>query len=280
MESAIIFHREPVDNWPVHENFFAGISFPMYKNIKVMKRIVTFLLLSITFLNVSAQRKGLYAGAGLDVNNTWITYQNSYGGENYNYLADIGTAEHLDVGYNFNDKIGFQAGVGYMRMGQKYDNSHHNGLKKEVLLHYVTVPIQLKYVNGNEFLQFYVMGGPQFMFMTDASLMGAYTDVYGVRLPGDLNHPMNRFEHTDIGITWSLGSDIEITNAFYINVGMTFYYGLMDINARSGSGPGTFNGNTWRWPDLQGTGVYDPSHLASAGFTIGAHYFFTHNSQY
>lgn len=214
----------------------------------------------------------------MDFNFIWITVQNSYGGENYNSVLDMGTAQHFDIGYDITSKMGFQTGIVATKMGQKYDNSHHNGLTKEVALNYIGIPVQYKFISGSPTTRFYLLVGPQFMFLQKATLSGSYTDVYGVPLAGDIASPKNRFEQMDIGIAWSLGTDILIVKSLYLNAGISFYYGLKDVNARSGTGAGSFHNNTWRWPDLQGTGVYDPSHIASTGLTLGLHYYFSHKA--
>src|ERR1043166_4229071 len=173
-----------------------------FAQFSIMKKNLILLLFFVPFYCISFAQKGFYAGAGADVNLIWITIQNSYGGENYNDALDMGMAEHLDLGYEFPNKMGVQTGVVFTRMGQKYENSHHNGLTKEVTLNYIGIPIQLKYINGGPKMRFFILAGPQFMFLQNAKLAGAYTDVNGKVLAGDIANPEERFEKMDVGLAW------------------------------------------------------------------------------
>jgi hypothetical protein len=69
----------------------------------------------------------------------------------------------------------------------------------------------------------------------------------------------DRFTSYDIFARLDLGVDITIVKNLFINTGLSFAYGLTDINAKD-----------WRMNNSAGN--YNPSHNAAVGFNVGINY--------
>lgn len=257
-----------------------------------MKYILTAVLLAGFVFNGQAQR-GPHIGAHGLLNASFILNQNSYGLEEYDYQQTFGAGAGLVLGYNVTDHIGFQTELNLVKLGQNYQRSKTPVDYRKYSLNYVAFPVLFKYTSGEGMVRFYGQIGPQFMFLTDASVK--YLDsaenvqaVYNAPAPaggfkpvatvsGALAKP--RFNKSNVGLNFGLGANIHVLPSFYVNAGLSFYYGFSDINSDAATtdplayyAGGTGNG-TWQWPDLS-LGKYEPSRNAYGGLDIGVHYIF------
>lgn len=257
-----------------------------------MKYIFTVVLLAGLVFNGHAQR-GFHVGAHGLINASFILNQNAYGLEEYDYQQTFGPGGGLVLGYNFTDHVGVQTELNLLNLGQNYQRSQNPVDYRRYSLSYVAIPVLLKYTSGEGMVRFYGQIGPQFMFLTDASIeyLDAAENVQTVynaprhggglkevtSVSGALAKP--RFNSSNTGLNFGLGANIHVLPSLYVNAGLSFYYGFSDINSDAATTDplayypgGTANG-TWQWPDLS-LGKYEPSRNAYGGFDIGVHYIF------
>lgn len=235
-----------------------------------MKKFLYLFLLSIVCSTPGFSQQGFHVGLGGNFNTVWIVNQNAYGLKEYDYQLDLGGGGGIVLGYNISDHFGFQAEIKSSKQGQKYVEHNNSSLTRDVKLNYVAIPVLLKVIGGSSNVRFYSNAGIQYNILTDATLEGYYY------LPQPMNIPASeRFNSTDLGVNFGLGGDVFFTDNLYMNVGMSFYYSLTDINAKSGTGIFAYQGKTWQWPDNHGAGVYKASRNGTGGFSLGLHYLFS-----
>jgi hypothetical protein len=200
-------------------------------------------------------QQGFHVGLVGNLNTVWIINQDAYGLKEYDYKLDIGGGGGLQVGYNITDHIGFLAEIKSSQEGQKYDDHDNPSVTRESRLDYLAVPILFKFIGGapSSGVKFYADGGVQLNFLTSATLIGYYGGNDATTAAKD------RYNSSDAGINFGLGTDISLTKFLYLNAGMSFYYSFNDINAPS-----------WRIPDSKG--VYGASRNGTGGITVGIHY--------
>jgi hypothetical protein len=117
--------------------------------------------------------------------------------------------------------------------------------------------------------KFYVMAGPQFNILLSAKQEylkqeDIWDDEY---TPGGWTQPIkigestitDRYNMLDIMGRIDFGVDIQIIPNLFLNAGLTFAYGFMEINAPD-------------WQIKNSDGNYDPSHNAYGGMTVGINY--------
>jgi len=231
--------------------------------------IFTFLLL-ITMAPAIAQ-KHFYVGVAGLLSTTWVTNQDIYGQAPLDYSFTTGYGGNLSIGYDFSNTIGLKTELGFGTLGQKYTKKiNDTSIRRQVKLNYLHVPLLLKVRAGGETAQFYLLIGPEFSFLMSANQ--TYTKG-GVPAPPFYNDEINdtidvsksdikeRFASMDIFARLDLGADVYLIKNLFLNIGLTFDYGLMDIN-----------GSAWRVKDNDGN--YNPSHNVYGGLNLGINYRF------
>ena len=123
---------------------------------------------------------------------------------------------------------------------QSWDGNTFTIVERDINLKYLNIPVFFKYMFGTQSTQFRVLVGPQFGILIDAEQEylrdGKRVKTYITDNEGndfDVTDPNinDRIEPLDIGIVLDVGADISLSDKFYINAGLRFNYGFMDINA-------------------------------------------------
>lgn len=220
-----------------------------------MKRTLLASLASLAALVATAQ-KGPHIGAHALFNSVWIIHQESYGAEEYDYTLKTAPGFGLVAGYNFTTHLGLQAQLDFIKAGQNYKSSKGTGFVRKYDLSYTAVPILLKYTSGEGMVRFYGQIGPQFEFLSKATITAAdSTGANSITIDAK-----NRFSSSDVGVNFGLGANIYIVPALYINAGLAFYYGFNDINTAAFRIPRPSNHQ------------YTASHNGLGGVDVGLHY--------
>lgn len=240
-----------------------------------MKKIYSLIFLALFLASgpVVAQKQ-LYFGLQGTVMSTLITNQNNYGlPDKYpdmDYKVTFGGAGNVNIGFDFNKHIGLLLQVGYGKLGQRFtDLINDTTITRNIKLNYLQIPLLFKYRSTGEVARFYVMAGPQFDFLLSAKQTyykndASFNDeVFNPKLKRFVKISeetiTDRFSSYDIFARLDLGVDISIVKNLFINAGLSFAYGLTDINAKD-----------WRLPDSKGN--YNASHNVAVGFNIGINY--------
>ena len=126
-----------------------------------------------------------------------------------------------------------------------------------------------KYKTNGEVAKFYVMAGPQFNFLLSANQTYYKNDI---KIEDQYQNPITSewvklgeedltsyYTSYDIFARADFGVDIQILDNLFINTGLSFAYGLTDINA-----------DEWRIDNSSGD--YNPSHNIAVGFNVGINY--------
>jgi hypothetical protein len=228
-------------------------------------------LILISGFHALAQ-KGLYIGIAGSANSVWITNQNNYGLPEMDYTTTFGLGGNINIGYDFNNHIGLKLEFGVNRIGEKYKDTKGSDIySREVKLNYFNLPILFRYRTGGEIIKFYVAAGPQFNFLRSANqtyilngknFADTLTSISGKKFNAGLEDIKDRYNSMDVVARMDLGMNITLVKHLIIDLGLTFGYGLMDINA-SDYHIGDFS-----------SGVYHPSHSVFGGLTLGAGWHF------
>lgn len=234
-----------------------------------MKKIIFLLSLISTTLLADAQM-GLHIGAQINGGSAGILNQNVYGGYDgytgsteleYHFTPSFGGG--LVGGYNFTDNIGAQIEFNYTSMGEFYEDKYQT-MTRDVALKYLQIPVMAKFILGDGSAKFYTMTGPQFGLLSSANIIFNYAD-------GTIDTTIDakaRFSKNDLQWVLKLGTDVNFTDAIYLNAGMGLGISLSDINdATDPNGP---MNPGWHVPNS--AGIYDPSRNAQLYFTVGLHY--------
>jgi hypothetical protein len=241
-----------------------------------MKKIYSLLLLAL-FLGAgqAIAQKQLYFGAQGTGLSTWMTNPQNYGRPDMDYVATFGGAGNVNIGFDFNKHIGLLLQVGYAKLGQKFKdtqvvNDTTYSYARNIKLNYLQIPLMFKFRSGGETARFYLMAGPQFDF-----LLSANQTYYKNDLPFDeqFHNPntnewvkigeetiTDRFMSFDIFARLDLGVDITVAKNLFINTGLSFAYGLTDINSTDYRNIVDSDGN------------YNPCHNVAVGFNVGINY--------
>lgn len=213
-----------------------------------MKKLMLFFI-SLVFLSVAtnAQKgKEIILGVGGAVTNTWIVNQNFYGEPEVDYAPKVGYAASLNLGYNFTGNIAMLTELQYSHQGQKYEGEQHwsgndfEDVTRDIKLYYLNIPVFFKYAFGKDLTKFRFMIGPQFGILMNAEQEYLRDGIKQPTTAYDLNNNpfittetviKDRYENLDIGVAIDIGTDITLSDLFYINAGIRFNYGLKDINA-------------------------------------------------
>jgi hypothetical protein len=239
-----------------------------------MRKLFSILCFVIILAAVPAvAQKQLYFGLQGSAMNTWITNQNNYDSlrADMTYAATFGGGGNVNIGFDFNKHIGLLLQAGYAKLGQKSKQSiGDTNYTRNIKLHYLQIPLMFKYRSGGEVAQFYLMVGPQFDFLlsaeqeyykNDASFNDEWTTNPKTHKPiyiGESNIT-ERYTTYDIFARLDLGVDIKLVKFLFLNTGLTFAYGLTDINASD-------------FQIVNKTGDYNPSHNIAIGFNVGINY--------
>jgi hypothetical protein len=242
------------------------------KEIPMKKTLSALILALILISGPLMSQKHFYFGVGGGGLNTWITNQNNYGLPfDMDTKITFGGAFNANIGFDFNDNIGLKLEIGYAMLGQKYSDTHKDTVyTRDINLNYLTIPLMFKYRSGGKVAKFYVMAGPEFLFLLSATqTYTKHDDPYNESFqPSDWPKPIlvgqstitERYNSMDIAGRLDLGADINLGEHLFLNVGVTMAYGFMDINA-----------SDYQIPNYS-SHTYDPSHNVFGGINVGINY--------
>jgi hypothetical protein len=234
-----------------------------------MKKISALLLLVLCLSGLSVMSQNFYVGLGGTIMNTWVTNESNYGYPDMDYSTTFGGAGNVNAGFDFNKNIGLKLEVGFSKLGQNTkDKINEDTLyERKLKLNYLQIPLMFKYRTNGEVARFYVMAGPQFGFLLNAKQTYYLNDEPDQRfIPGTTEKISeetitSHYTSYDISARLDFGADITLIPSLVLNAGLTFSYGLMDINATG-----------YRMPDHDGN--YNASHNIFGGFNVGIAYVF------
>ncbi|MDP4282058.1 MAG: outer membrane beta-barrel protein [Bacteroidota bacterium] len=207
-------------------------------------RKFTLILLTVILLPAfpALAQKGFYFGAGATGISTWIQNQNNYGLPDFDYRLTTAVKGNLTAGYDFNEHLGVKMEVGYGCLGQKYGDTQKDTLySRRINLNYLMIPLMLKYTSSGDIARFYMDAGFELALLTSATqdymkdgkqdTMHWYNSITKESFVVGEKDIKKRFNPLDVMFRLDLGSDITLTKNLFLNAGLTFSYGLMDINA-------------------------------------------------
>jgi hypothetical protein len=240
-----------------------------------MKKFFSLVFLALLVgVGPSFAQKQLYFGAQGTGLNSWITNQQNYGRPDMDYVATFGGGGNINIGFDFNNHIGLQLQFGYEKLGQKFKDSNvvndtTYSYTRNIKLNYLKLPLLFKYRTSGEVAKFYFMVGPQFNFLLSANQTYYKNDV---KVEDQYQNPITNesvklgeeditsyYTSYDIFARLDFGADIIIVKNLFLNFGLSFAYGLTDINSTD-----------WRVPNSSGD--YNPSHNIDIGFNVGINY--------
>jgi hypothetical protein len=242
-----------------------------------MKKIILIAFsLCLLFLGAFAQKgKEIIIGVGVAAANTWIINQNFYGEPEIDYAPKFGYAASLNLGYNFTGNIAMITELQYSHQGQKYDGEQHwpggdfNDVTRDIKLYYLNIPVFFKYAFGKDLTKFRFMVGPQFGILMNAEQEylrdgtkqpTTAVDAFGHQFNTTETVIKDRYENLDIGVAFDIGTDITLSDLFYISAGLRFNYGFKDVNAEP-----------YHLENYKGE-VYEPSNNLWGGVYVGICY--------
>jgi hypothetical protein len=239
-----------------------------------MKKQITLLVIVLLFAAgpLMSQKQFYFGIAGTGLN-SWITNQNNYGQPEMDYMITFGGGANANIGFDFNSHIGLKLEVGWQMLGQNYKDTRNEdnvnvNYTRNINLSYLEIPLLFKYKTSGEIARFYVDAGPQFNLLLSAKQkyykMGETDNDIVYDLDGKPTligeeTITDRFESIDILGRLDLGVDITLVENLFLNAGLSFGYGFLDINA-----------SNWRVKDSSGN--YNPSHNIFVGFNVGINY--------
>ncbi len=217
-------------------------------------------------------QKQLCFGLSLTGLTSVITNQNNYGLDfELDYVATFGGCGNVNIGFDFNKRVGLKTEIGFTKLGQKYKGTHDgSAYQRNIRLNYLQIPLMFKYIGKGDAVNFYLMAGPQCNLLLSASQQylkdGAVFDYYHT-LPDSSQTILvgqqsitGRYNSLDIMGRIDLGAEIRVASNLFLNVGMTMAYGIIDINAPD-----------WQIPDYS-SGEYHSSHNIYGGINFGINY--------
>ena len=242
-----------------------------------MKKIYTLLLALMLVLPATYAQKGLSLGLNGEFLGTTIVNQNTWGnGHEYDYDISTGSAFGLDVGYNFNDKIGIYTGFSMMNLGQKYKDTYstpgttiESDWSRQLKFKYNVIPIMVKFVGSETTVNFIGGFGISIAMMKEASQIwtkdGAdYHEIFENEFTGETfdmgaEDVTERFNKTDIFVNLEMGARIFFMDNLYMDATLNAGYGVKDMNQSD-------------WQMKNKDGEYNPSHNGYIGAKIGIAY--------
>jgi hypothetical protein len=240
-----------------------------------MKKLFSLICL-VLFLSAgtTVAQKQLYFGAVGTGLSTWVTNQPNYGRPDMDYVATFGGGGNITIGYDFSKNIGLQLQFGYAKLGQKFKDTQVKNdttyqYTRNIKLNYLQLPLLFKYRSNGEVVRFYVLAGPQFDFLLSANQTYYKNDV---KIGDEYQNPntsewvklgeediTSYYTTYDIFARADFGVDITVAKNLFINTGISFAYGLTDINATD-------------WRINNSSGSYSASHNIAIGFNVGINY--------
>lgn len=259
-----------------------------------MKNTLLTIICALFLLHAEAQT-GFHLGLSGTFNSTWILNQNNYQTlgafsqpyvktSEMDYRATWGGNGGLVLGYNFTQCWGIRTEVQYNVTGQKYEDAFYGpayvgtdsfgftgskgvydyvNAKRNVKLHYIQIPVMFKFTSKKgRVAKFFLCMGPQIGIRTYA-----FEEVKVADRPYIPNSftAQQKFKPVDIGLALQFGTDIYVTDHFYIEVGLSAYGGLNDLNGK------VLKDIEWY---SQNDSEYQKSYNFRGGLMVGAHYIF------
>ena len=168
------------------------------------------------------------------------------------YSSKIG----ISAGYGFLPIFGVQAELNFAQLGQNSTGTFTGGetVNRTIDLNYTEIPIFLKLRAPGEVVHYYFMAGPQFNFLSSASI----TDSRGAHYSA--TDASTHFKSNETGLAFDTGIEVDITK-FYFNLGLRGYYGFSDPNMTAYQLPSS-------------NGDYKSSNNFAIGLNLAAHYKF------
>lgn len=258
-----------------------------------MKRLFLWCIVSMSVHVVTAQ-VGFYMGVSGTFSSTWILNQNNYGTlepfqksyvkqSEMDYLPTWGGNGGVVLGYNFLKNIGVKAELQYNVTGQKYEDNFEGpatvpvdsgfitlgsasvrvNVKRTIKLQYLQIPILFKALAGkSDKAKFFVCIGPQIGFRTYAFEEVKVGDIPYNNLPFK---PSEKFKAVDVGLALQTGVEIYATQYLFIDIGLSAYGGLNDLNGKVLKELDWYSKN-----DVS----YQKSYNFRGGLMVGVHYLF------
>ena len=188
-----------------------------------MKRIFIASLLCIT---VVASAQDFRIGAKGTFYSTWLFNTNIADQQEFvDYAATFSPSFGLTTALYFTDNLAVSLDVLYAANNQKLEPADNTILNYEAItrVQYLDLPLLLKISSEGGA---YVEIGPQISL-----LMGANEDVKNVPLFADYTKKDVKKDFSSLGLAPVLGFgvDIQANDNLYINIGLRFGYGLMDV---------------------------------------------------
>jgi len=239
-----------------------------------MKKLLTLILLGLMIIPATYAQKGLQLGANYMYLSSSIVNQNVWGlGREYDYKMSFNSSFGLDVGYNFNEKMGIYTGFWMTNLGQSYTDEYEaagstdmSSWERNLDFKYNIIPLMLRFSNSLNRVNFLGGVGVGFGFMSNAEQSWTQDgETISTLYPedGDFNiaakDVTDRYVKTDIFVNVELGARIFILDELYVDASLFGAYGMKDINAEE-----------WQIPNTDGE--YNASHNAFGGFKVGVAY--------
>ena len=233
-----------------------------------MKKLLTLILLGLMIIPVTYAQKGLQLGANYMYLSSSIVNQNVWGlGREYDYKMSYNSSFGLDVGYNFNEKMGIYTGFWMTNLGQGYtDEYDDSSWERELSFKYNIIPVMMRFSNSLNRVHFLSGIGVGFGFLSSAEQTWTQDgNTISTLQPDDVNYNVAekdvtvRYVKSDIFVNLELGARIYILDELYVDASLFGAYGLKDINAEE-----------WQIPN--NNGEYNASHNAFGGFKVGVAY--------
>ena len=162
----------------------------------------------------------------------------------------------LSAGYGFLPIFGVQAELNFAQLGQNSTGTFTGGeaVNRTIDMHYTEIPIFLKLRAPGEVVHYYFMAGPQFNFLSSASIVDSRGAAYSS------TDASSHFKSGETGLAFDTGIEVDITK-FYFNLGLRGYYGFSDPNVTA-------------YQLATSDGDYKSSNNFAIGLNLAAHYKF------
>jgi hypothetical protein len=242
-----------------------------------MKKVITLILLGFMLIPATYAQKGLQLGANFNYLSSSIVNQNVWGiGREYDYKISTNTSFGLDVGYNFNDRMGVYTGFWMTNLGQGYSDEYAVGeaeansvWERDIKLKYNVIPLMLRFSNSFNRVNFLGGIGVSFAFLNTAEQTwtqdgAVYTETFENPITekefiAGATDVTDRFAGSDIFLNLELGARIFLIDELYLDASFFGGYGIKDINAED-------------WKIENKDGEYKGSHNAFGGIKVGIAY--------
>lgn len=236
-----------------------------------MKKIFTlFLFIALLFPATYAQ-KGLQVGANYMYLSTSILNQNTWGiDKEYDYKFTYNHSYGIDVGYQFNDRMGIYSGFWFTNLGQGYTDEYDgSSWERSLTLKYNVIPAMLRFSSSKHTINFIGGVGVLFAFMNKAEQEWLQDGVVyegnieNISTAGFFNvgasDVTDRFAKNDIILNLELGFRIFLMDKLYLDLTGNAGYGVNDINDA-------------KWQFENTDGEYKGSHNVYGSFKAGVAY--------